>query len=135
MTVKELIDLLQAYEGDGLLECNIQFLMGKSCCMRFDGCRACRKECIEWLLEEYKEPILTEEEKEYLRAVIKPFRKFVMCIKKLEASAKGMEKISLYSQDSQSWGCTTILPPFKKSTGMFQNMELDREYTLEELGL
>ena len=74
-------------------------------------------------------------EKEYLRAVIKPFRKFVRGIKKLEAAANGMEKISLYSQDFQSWGCTTILPPFKKSTGMFQNMELGREYNPEDLGL
>ena len=98
-------------------------------------CVECRKENIEWLLAEYEGPILTEEEKEYLRAVIKPFRKFVRGIKKLEAAANGMEKISLYSQDFQSWGCTTILPPFKKSTGMFQNMELGREYNPEDLGL
>lgn len=98
-------------------------------------CPECRKENIEWLLAEYEGPILTEEEKEYLRAVIKPFRKFVRGIKKVEAAANGMEKISLYSQDFQSWGCTTILPPFKKSTGMFQNMELGREYNPEDLGL
>lgn len=123
-------------KGEGVLECNIQFLMGKNPygCMRFDGCHACRKECIEWLCSEYKDPILDDEEKEYLHAVIKPFRKFVMGIKKLEAKANGMEKISLYSQDSQSWGCTTILPPFKSGT-RFKGMELGKEYTLEELGL
>lgn len=97
------------------------------------GCS--RRILTEWANLECKEDILTEKEKAYLSAVIKPFRKFVRGIKKLEAAANGMEKISLYSQDFQSWGCTTILPPFKKSTGMFQNMKLDREYTPEELGL
>jgi hypothetical protein len=116
---------------------------GEMCrCKDMGGCYKCifhGGNCVDnardWLNSECKESVLTDEEREYLSAVIKPFRRFVRCIKKLEAVANGMEKISLYSQDSQSWGCTTILPPFKKSTGMFQNMELGREYTLEELGL
>lgn len=94
-------------------------------------CVECRKENIEWLLSEAQ--ILDDAEKAYLSAVIKPFRKFVISIKKLE-STDGWEIISFYSQNSQSCGCVTILPPFQSGT-RFKGMELGKEYTLEELGL
>lgn len=96
-------------------------------------CSACREDNIEWLCSEYKEPILDEAEKEYLSAVIEPFRKSVISIKKLEATY-GWEIISFYSQNSQSCGCITILPPFESGT-RFKGMKAGKEYTLEELGL
>lgn len=45
------------------LEFEIQLLMGNEPSCDKKSCHICRKECIEWLLSEYKEPILTEEEK------------------------------------------------------------------------
>lgn len=41
-------------------------------------CNACQLLSLTWLSEEYKEPILDDAEKDYLSAVIKPFRKKVM---------------------------------------------------------
>ena len=38
-----------------------------------------------WLEEDYEPTILTEKEKAYLSAVIKPFRKDVECIEKVES--------------------------------------------------
>lgn len=100
-------------------------------------CEICDKKCEEkmfnWLLEEYKEPILTEEEKTYLSAVIKPFRKFVVFLEKLE-SKEGWEKIAFYSLNLKSWECMTILPPFQ-SGARFKGMELNKQYKLEKLGL
>lgn len=115
------------------LEFEIQLLMGNKPSCDKKSCHICRKECIEWLLSEYKEPILTEEEKAYLSALIKPFRKFVVFIKKLE-SKEGWEKIAFYSQNLKSWECMTNLPPFQSGT-RFEGMKLNKQYKLEELGL
>lgn len=86
-----------------------------------------------WLISEYKEQILTEEEKEYLSSVIKPFRKFVVYIEKIKY-IDGWEKIAFYSLNLKSWECITILPPFQSGT-RFKGMELGEEYMCEELGL
>ena len=96
------------------------------------SCIECKKEALEWLLEEYTEPILDDKEREYLSSVIEPFRKSVISIKKLEATY-GWEIISFY-YTFQSYGCITILPPFQSGT-RFKGMELGKEYMCEELGL
>ena len=94
-------------------------------------CEICDKKCEEkmfnWLLEEYKEPILTEEEKAYLSAVIKPFRDKVKCI--LKCSNSG-EWIAIKIIDD-----ATINFPYFEKGSMYKGMKLDRKYTLEELGL
>ena len=97
------------------------------------GCGCSMKKLTEWANSECEKSILDEAEKEYLSAVIEPFRKSVISIKKLEATY-GWEIISFYSQNSQSCGCITILPPFESGT-RFKGMELRKEYTCKELGL
>lgn len=110
------------------LEFEIQLLMGNkpSCDKR--SCRICRKECIEWLLSEYKEPVLTEEERKYLKGVIRPFRNKVLNIQK---KSNYLEWISIVMTDHE----IIKLPFFDKSSGMYKGMQLGIEYTLEELGL
>ena len=46
------------------------------------NCKECKKNIMNWLLEEAKEPILDDVEKEYLSAVIKPFRKIIVTVYK-----------------------------------------------------
>ena len=87
--------------------------------------------------EEYKEDILDEEEKKYLNAVIKPFRDRVEYIKKTEAYNVGYgcgEKISIELRDKDGIRDYLSLPWFAKGS-MYKNMELGKEYNLEELGL
>ena len=88
-------------------------------------CVECRKENIEWLLSEYQ--ILDDAEKRYLRGVIRPFKNEVKSICKLSAVS---EWIVILMNNYQE----TNLPKFKKGT-MYQGMEGNRRYTLEELGL
>ncbi len=96
--------------------------------------RGCSKNIFtEWANSEYKVHVLTDEEREYLSSVIEPFKKYVMYIAKTDFKA-GWEKILVYSQNFQSWGCITSLPPFQSGT-RFKSMELEKEYSLEELGL
>lgn len=84
----------------------------------------------EWANSEYKEPILTEEEKAYLSAVINPFRKKIAYIRK-KRSLKDKDKqfISILCDGDYMYF------PFFENDAMYKGMELGKEYTLEELGL
>lgn len=87
---------------------------------------------IDWLEQEYQEPpILDGEEKEYLKAVIKPWQDRVVYIYKHEYCDE--EYISIIYRDGLYENCASF-PSFKKGT-MYKGMELNRKYTLEELGL
>ena len=72
--------------------------------------------------------ILDEEEKEYLSNVIKPFRDKVEYIVKFDCLPE--EYISIWLPEHE----TTDLPCFKRGT-MYKGMEIEKKYTLEELGL
>lgn len=83
-----------------------------------------------WLEEEYIPNILTEKEKAYLSAVIKPFRKRIKYIEKIDHSnVKNDQYLCIALANDRC-----VLPNFKKGT-MYKGMEEGREYTLEELGL
>lgn len=89
------------------------------------------KKFLEWLEEEYKPPILDDVEKAYLSAVIKPFRKDVEWIEKIERYDGKNEYIHITVKRNED--CCE-LPTFKKGT-MYKGMEANKVYTLEELGL
>ena len=74
--------------------------------------------------------ILDEVEKRYLRGVIRPFRDDVEVIRKLFSRTKGEYYIQIRYKDEPS----TNLPYFE-SQEMYKNMETEKKYTLEELGL
>ena len=84
---------------------------------------------IDWFYEEHKEPILTEEEKEYLNVVIKPFKDRINYIYKKEWDYEKEAICINYDGDDE-----VALPDFKKGV-MYKGMKLDKEYTLKELGL
>lgn len=88
-----------------------------------------------WLEEEYKPQILTEKEKEYLSAVIMPFRDVVLWIKKESIEGYKEEWISIgyKSKNNNGFGVAT-LPNFKTGT-LYKDMEADKQYNLKELGL
>ena len=79
---------------------------------------------------EVKQEILDEAEKRYLRGVIRPFRNNVEIIRRMYSRTKNKDYIQIrYKNDTP-----TNLPYFEKDT-MYKGMELDKIYTLEELGL
>ena len=77
--------------------------------------------------------ILTKEEKEYLSAVIKPFRDRVICIKKVSSALYDDREFIEIIIDNL-FAKRFDFPYFKKNS-MYRDMESDRKYTLEELGL
>ena len=113
--------------GHSDITCCVNALLHMKCS---GDCEKCKKYAMKWLLEECKEPILDDAEKEYLSAVIKPFRKKVKHIAIWDTcnGSKQFVHIKLYDED-----CIN-LPNFKPNA-MYKGMELHKEYTLEELGL
>lgn len=81
-----------------------------------------------WLCEEYKETILEDVEKDYLSAVIKPFRKRIRYIVIRENDYKPYVHIELSDGDCMDFPC------FKANT-MYKGMEPKKTYSLDELGL
>lgn len=81
---------------------------------------------------EAKVEILDEAEKRYLRGVIRPFRNRVSAIRKMRYVSKNKE--SAYIQIQYKDDAPTNFPCYKDGT-MYDGMEADRDYTLEELGL
>lgn len=78
---------------------------------------------------EYKEEILDETEKRYLRGVIRPFRD------KIKYICKSVSDFGKYEYIKVNLGNDTlVLPDFKPNT-MYKGMKTDKQYTLEELGL
>lgn len=77
--------------------------------------------------------ILTKEEKKYLSAVIKPFRDRVICIKKVSSTLYDDREFIEITIDNL-FAKRFDFPYFKKNS-MYRDMESDRKYTLEELGL
>ena len=93
--------------------------------------------------EEYREPILTSEEEEYLEAVIKPFRDRVHYICKIDVG-DGYQYIRIkakrydykdFGDECYQYEDEDINFPYFKGDTMYVNMKDDRNYTLEELGL
>lgn len=76
-----------------------------------------------------EEPILDDKEKEYLSNVIRPFRNRVKRIIKILDSCSNTASILIQLNDDH-----ISLPDFKENT-MYKNMESNKKYTLEELGL
>lgn len=113
------------------LEKSLRELYGETVvCCPHTNCDECKKRLREWLLEEAKEPILNEAEKNYLSAVIEPFRDKVKYISKQKNFDKLMEFIHIDLSD----GDVADFPNFKADT-MYKGMEVDKDYTLQELGL
>ena len=83
------------------------------------------------LLCEVEDPILDDAERKYLREVIEPFRDKVKCIiKRKSFFVKDAEYISIELETQE-----LISFPWFKNSKMYKGMKVNREYSLEELGL
>ena len=89
------------------------------------------EQVVDWLCEEHKEPLLNDKEIEFLQDLMK-WHTFK------EIKKDGV-RISMYVRisDGVSNFIGTVTVPFDigKESYMFRNLEDDRMYTLEELGL
>lgn len=82
----------------------------------------------------FRGPILDDTEREYLKAVFKPFASRIKYVAKqrCEGIWVGMEYIKVLMEDPD--GDSTCFPTFKAGT-MYKGMEPNKAYTLEELDI
>ena len=99
-------------------------------------CKECQKKCLEWMYSEYKEHILTDEEKEIVRVVLDFIHKFgcsIIYVAK-EHYVDGSFYISIsYKNDVIGHKECITSPCFNNDK--FKGMEPFKEYTIEELGI
>lgn len=88
------------------------------------------RDILDWMSQPYKEPILNDTEREYLAAVIKPFRKMIAYIAKAQDFDDGKQCIRIILQNGDGMHF-----PYLDDDAMYKGMEVNKEYTLEELGL
>ena len=79
----------------------------------------------------FRKSILDDVEREYLKAVFKPFASRIMYVKKI-GRWKDKEYIKVLMEDPA--GDSTCFPTFKAGT-MYKGMKPNVIYTLEELGI
>lgn len=120
-------DILNAKQSD--ITCCVIDLFHNGACP--ENCKDCKREAMEWLLAECKEPILDDVEKEYLQAIIKRFGREIKYIAKFKSACSENRQyihIGFYEGDGFSF-------PYFKANSMYKGMELNKAYTLQELGL
>ena len=122
-------DILNSKQAD--IHCSVHNILLQLSHIPCTGnCRECKKNVMEWLLSEYKEPVLDDVEKEYLSAVIKPFRKKVVYIRKNKSLINGMQYLIIGICDDDYMHF-----PYLDDDAMYKGMEVNKKYSLEELGL
>ena len=89
-----------------------------------------KKSLVNWLLQDYKEPILDDGERKYLADVIRPFRNKIDTISKFQTWDGSSQYIYISMKDNHMG----TLPVFPKGT-MYKGMEDGKHYSLKELGL
>lgn len=123
---------------DNILPCAIATVAGirkeKPC--YHQECEECHKKCIEWMYSEYKEEILSDDEKEIVKAMCDFAHKcgvYVAHVCKFQDELKGVYihcKFKGKENDNTDYIESPWLPK-----NMFKGMENGRKYTLEELGI
>ena len=116
-------------------------------CSDCENCRYYGNECrhygdspampkVKWLLEEYKEPILTDKEKELIKAIIELFNEnWLISIEWFETIITSKICICAREKEDRTIVETLEIPTLLFKESMFQGLEKNREYTIEELGL
>lgn len=109
--------------------------VGCSDCQFSYGLLGCKRNIIEWLFKEYKEPILTEKEKAFLKNVIEPYGNNTAYVCRFITETLRKEFLSICINVDENSINSFEIPLIHGLKTFYKNMVLDKEYTLEELGL
>ena len=124
---------------DNTLTCSIAFVSGikkQKMCSLDDDCNECSKECLKWMHSEYKEPIMTDEEKDIVKAIVDVIHKLgcnvVYLIKHGDRYEIAYIEVN-YENNLTGYSDEITTPWFKNDK--FKGMEYEKKYSLEELGI
>lgn len=104
-------------------------------CGESRNCVTCSTEMLHWLSQEYKEPILTDEEKEILNQLVVAnsviSNKKLLYVQKVPVSNYSNKSFLLFRFEDSNCVYTARF----KTDCIFKRMEGGKRYILEELGL
>lgn len=106
---------------------------GDSGCGECRNCVTCGLEMLYWLLQEYKEPILNDEEKKILKDIIRAFEPFDWKPVHITKINHNLDEPTCYLEIGKA-PMSVVTPDFD-GNGMFTGMKAHKSYTFEELGL
>ena len=118
---------------DNILPCAIATVAGirkEKPCYHQD-CEGCHKKCLEWMYAEYKEQILTDDEKEIVKAMCDFAHKCGRDVIYVSKFIDELNGVYIYCKFDNADFIET--PWLEKH--MFKGMDDSRKYKLEELGL
>ena len=90
---------------------------------------------LRWLDMDYVKPVLDDVERQYLKAVLEPFRKKILFVRKDNGPYGAYEQIIIRVKSVIPDSTTNIEFPFFKRGRMYRGMKTYKEYTMKELGL
>ena len=122
---------------DNILPCAIATVAGirkeKPC--YHQECEECHKKCLEWMYSEYREKILTEEEKAIVRDLVDVLTRFKCVPFNIELDGyTNYTFIRIWGKNENGSFVSLTTPTFYHKK-MFTGMVTEKEYTLEELGI
>ena len=123
---------------DNVLSCAIATVAGirkEKPCYHQD-CEVCHKKCLEWMYLEYKEPILSDDEKDIIKEMLDVILKFgceVNYVRKYDGICGKAYILLSYTNSLTKYSDSMTTPWFKNDK--FKGMEIEKEYKLEELGI
>lgn len=82
----------------------------------------------------FRQPVLDKVERRYLKMVFRPFHKKIISVCKKSSNDKEAEWLFLNLKPLNNLEDYMTFPMFEAGT-MYKNMELNKIYTLEELGI
>lgn len=131
-------EISQLVNKGSSLECSIATVAGiraeKPC---YDQvCKECQKKCLEWMYSEYKEEILSDDEKEIVRVMLDFIHKFgceVNYVYKFKC-VNGDCFIQTTFKNIVTGSIEIMASPYFNND-MFKGMKIYKKYKLEELGI
>ena len=133
LNIEEYKDEIKAeIEKNRTLGCVVNKLMGNRC-DDSPKCNDCYLKVLDWLLQEYKEPLLSDEAINYLMTLILPYGLNELdCIIKINLCDELKYKLCVHLKDC------IITVYFQRGTELchwFDNLEKGKYYNAKELGL
>ena len=99
-------------------------------------CKECQNKCLEWMYSEYKEEILSDDEKDIIRSMIYYLQKIGCTVNYVikDVNKNGIAYFMIdYENHTVGYSEMMSSPYFKKDK--FNGMEIGRNYSIEELGI
>lgn len=131
-------EISQLVNEGGSLECSIATVAGireeKHCFSPV--CKECHNKCIEWMCSEYKEDILSDDEKDIVKSMCDFIHKFgctVIAVRKRDVGNGDCFIRTTFKNIVTGRLCLMDSPYFNND--MFEGMEIGKEYKIEELGI